>query len=885
MRTESKTPPSTAGSLATCSLLAGALFTIAASAAEPTAVDPAVAELTQPHSIVEVGVGDVSDDSFKFGEYNGLQRTGLYGVGSIDLRGGGAYDSSDATRWRVTGTDLGLSSRSAYAEYGQQGRFRVSVAFDSLRRNRSDSYYSPYLGVGSSVLTLPAGWQIPLVPRVSATAANARGLLGSVATSGALVSGVLTAPTAAQLAVSNALIAADVPLFAQHELYTTRHRFDLGASVVVTPNWDFSILARRENRDGTKPMGSVTRFTGSDISTVLADPIDTTTDQVTATLGYRSKHDFLQLSYYGSKFDNKIASLTWSNWTASTANATMSSTPSNEMHQFSLTAGHNFNAKTRLVANASYSRNTQNDTFLTDASTPLVPVTSLNGKVVSKYLTVKLSSRPFSALNLTLDYKFDERKNDTPVHIFGFYDANQAAGTGNVNAAFAAALGVPAALLTSSINVNANRPYSRRLNEFSGTADFRLTPTQALRFSYEHQKLDRWCEGTWISCIDAADTTDDTLRAEWRAEVRANLNTHLSYTYNKRKVDFYDENAFLALVPMANVSMTTATGGATAYSYMVQNGLTGYGPLAGLVATAGNANLFFPLNNALANATYANQNRISELYGMRRFNMADRDREKIRAAIDWQPAERLALQANADYRRDNYDPSRYGLLDARDWAANLEGTFSASENLVFTAFFTHEDQRARSAGNTYTANSAAASVGGFTAVAGGCFATIALRNASNKIDPCLDWSTDMRDKTDVYGLAVDRKGLFTSKLNVGLDLTFTRARSTNDVSGGNYANNPLAVAGAPAGSVAAFFIAATALPTVSTDTSEVRLKASYALSQASTLHFVYLYADMSSSDYAYEGMQFGGLTGVLPSLEQSPHYTVQVVEVSYSHRF
>ena len=51
----------------------------------------------------------------------------------------------------------------------------------------------------------------------------------------------------------------------------------------------------------------------------------------------------------------------------------------------------------------------------------------------------------------------------------------------------------------------------------------------------------------------------------------------------------------------------------------------------GYGATTGNMNTFFPSNNALANAMYANNNRISELPGMRRYYVADRNRNKIRA--------------------------------------------------------------------------------------------------------------------------------------------------------------------------------------------------------------------------------------------------------------
>ena len=132
---------------------------------------------------------------------------------------------------------------------------------------------------------------------------------------------------------------------------------------------------------------------------------------------------------------------------------------------------------------------------------------------------------------------------------------------------------------------------------------------------------------------------------------------------------------------------------------------------------------------------------------------------------------------------------------------------------------------------------------------------------------------------------MNRNGLFTSKLDVAAELVVTRVRSDNDVIGGNYVNNPLAVAGAPVGTIAAYYIAATPLPRVISRSTELHLKASYALSSVSTLRFYYTYGHLRTNDYAYEGMQFGGLAGVLPSLEVAPVYTVQAVALSYSHRF
>ena len=106
-------------------------------AARAADAEPALADLTTPTSTVEVGVADVSAASSKAGEYNGVRRArGSSRIGNFDLRGGGAYDSDDATRWRLKGTDLGLETRNLTAETGEQGRFRLDLR---LRRAAAQS--------------------------------------------------------------------------------------------------------------------------------------------------------------------------------------------------------------------------------------------------------------------------------------------------------------------------------------------------------------------------------------------------------------------------------------------------------------------------------------------------------------------------------------------------------------------------------------------------------------------------------------------------------------------------------------------------------------------------------------------------------------------------
>ncbi len=844
--------------------------------------NPTLDELTRPSNQVEIGLGATDNFSAKANEYNGITHDGAFGIAGFALFGGGAYDSADATRWRLVGTDLGLKSRSVNGEYGEQGRFRIKLDYDQLWRNLSDSFQTPYTSAGS-VFSLPAAWRVPLVPRLSATSPNARGLSPEVTASNAIVSGASTAPTAAQLATAAAVQAADLPAFNTTALSTRREQIGLGGEIQLDTRWSLAAHAAHEHKDGLKPLSAITRIVGGDHAATLAQPVDQDHRQYHLGLNYTGDGALLQAAYDASLFTNQIASVSWSAWSDPTKLQSMGTAPSNQFHKLSLAGHYALSPATKLTGSLSYGRATQNETYLNDGLTtlPLLPASSLNGLVVTEAMSLKVQSKLSPQLNLGAGYKFDLRDNRTPVSTYGYYDTGEPRAA--ANSVFGAQYG-------SNINLNANRPYSKRGQQLTLDADYRLQAGQKITAGWETQDTDKYCSGSWINCVDASHLRQHAAKLDFHLAASDALSARVGVLLSQRKVD-YDENAFLALVPMANVSPTGAPAGATAYSTLVALGLTGYGPVSGLTpaAAAGSAQaFFFPSNNALSNSLYANANRISELPGMRRYNNANRDRGRLQGSMLWQASETFSLQANGDYNRDNYSQSVFGLQKAENWALHLEGTFVPSDDLSLSVFASHEDQQARSAGNSYTANSTAANVGGATAISGGCYATIALRNASNKIDPCLNWTANTTDKTDTLGFTLARNGLLSGKLDLSASLFLSQARSVIDVNGGSYVNNPYAgstAAGAISPTVAAWYIPATALPTVKTDAAELRLGGSYRLDKQRTLRLAYGYQTLRTSDWAYAGLQPGGLAGVLPTLEQSPHYQVHSVGLSYVASF
>jgi MtrB/PioB family decaheme-associated outer membrane protein len=866
---------------------------VIAAGAGPAAAQSA-SDLTKPASTVELGAGVVSDGSYKAGEFNGLQNKGGFLIGDVDIRGGGAYDSDNAMRFRIKGTDLGLASRKLVAEFGVQGRFRVTFGFDEIRRNLSDSYQTPYLGAGSNALTLPTSWLVPTV--AGSTSSNsavnttsARGLVPSIGLApyldirtGSPTIGMLITPNASQASLVNAAAAADLPLFHWFDVYTTRTRYDAGVSFNLGSEWGLDAKFTPEHKDGTKLMGTVSRNTGSDISAVIPDRIDTDTDQVSVNVTFKRAKSVLQAGYYGSYFRNNVGFMSWQNWaTATPTSDVMSSAPSNNFSQFTGSGAFTLSPKTKLTVSGAYGRTTQNDPLLTDATTAVVPVSSLNGLVVSTAFNVKLTSHPLKKLNLTAAYKFDDRDNRTAVNIFQYGDAGDLP---TPNASFPAGATNPLGAVIAQ-NANANRPYSKKQNEFSAGAEYALARGQWIKAGYNFQRIDRECPGSWTSCADAALTNEQTVRAEWRASAGSAWTARVGYEYSQRRAPDYNENAFLALVPYANIVPAGQT--MSALQAMNTYGLTGYGPIAGYNGGVFVNSVFFPSNNAVPNTLYANNNRISELVGMRRYYVSDRNRDKVRSAITWMATDAITVQAGLDYNRDQYPDATYGLQRSRTWTANFDGSYALANNFSADLYYTYELLGNGAAGNSYTANSNSANVNGSTALSGNAcdgYSTLQQRNNNNKVDPCLNWFTDMADHVHTVGFGLRGR---IRKLDVTANVMSSQASSTNNVTGGNWGNNVLALPGAASGTVAAFFIPASALPAVTAHVSEVRLDAKYPIAKAQSIRLLYTYMRTNSADWVYEGMQMGLGTpsGVLPTNEQAFAYSVHVFAVSYVVRF
>ncbi|MEI7867410.1 MAG: MtrB/PioB family decaheme-associated outer membrane protein [Candidatus Methylumidiphilus sp.] len=795
-------------------------------AAETGASDSAALdELTKPQSYIEAGVLGVTESNWKYGQYNGLPNSGPYGIGNFDINGGGAYNSDDATRWRLTGKNIGLETREFTAEYKNQGKYKFNAGYNEIYRIGQGTYETPYIGAGGNQLNLPFNWQYPLNNNM------------------------------------RTLPQADRPLFQGVELSTKRRRVDGGFGYFFNNEWELKGSMRHEEKNGMQALGAPIVATRS---VILPNPISQSTDQINASLNFTGEKAYGAFAYYGSIFHNDYNSVIFQNAYAAPALGNpkfgqMSTMPDNQFHQFTLSGGYNFSTDTKLVGSGAYGRNWQDQNFLPiSTSTFAMPTqNNLNGGVDFKNVNVKLTHKATADLNLAASYKYDERENTTSVYTYQFPDVDT---TGQ------------------GTNFRNNTPFSRRVQTGNLDASYTIAKGHALKFGYEIQNIDRWCNGTWTSCVDTVTTRENIGRIDYRGSLTDKINTKLGYAYSNRSADNYNQDsAYLASFQQPQTAAQW-----NLYNNYLAIGLPSWGP----ALPWPNRGVPYPFPNV-----YANNNPITtmvtgggiaqDINGLGRFNTAPRNRQSFNSQLNYQATDKLGFGVNGDYRYDDYYQSTFGLQSSRNWSINFDSSYNFDENLSGHLFYTFQNIQNKTAGMSY-GNNANTGITRAGSVIGGCVNNVLAVNNFAKTDPCRDWLSNMGNDINTVGLGLKHKGLFSSKLELNGDFLLSFARTTTDINGGQYVQSPTGTAtNGPF-----YYIPAAGMPDVNTQMYQFKLDAKYNVSKASAAHLTYMFQHMWSNDYTYIGQQpLGTPTGVMPTFMQAPVYSVHAIGLSYIYNF
>ena len=157
---------------------------------------------------LDLGLGNLSMNSFKFGEYNGINESGAFFIANANL----SYRNPDASYLDLWVSDLGLDSRAFNIEGGQQGYYELFLDYNEIPHYISSTAVTPYTGNGTSALTLP-GW----VP--SGTTGTMPSLAANLKNS---------------------------------DLETQRKRLGAGLSLSTDSPWNYAINFRQDTKEGSK---------------------------------------------------------------------------------------------------------------------------------------------------------------------------------------------------------------------------------------------------------------------------------------------------------------------------------------------------------------------------------------------------------------------------------------------------------------------------------------------------------------------------------------------------------------------------------------------------------------------------------------------------------
>ena len=324
---------------------------------------------------LDAGIGAVSDDSAKFGDYTGLNKKGPFVIAGGDAR----FRNEAGLFGSVTASDLGLDSRELAAEIGQEGLYSLKVRYAEIPHYLTDTAMTPFLGNGGGVLSLPAGFP----------AAN----------TAAMPLGTTLQPV---------------------ELGFDHSRFDAGLSWIIGQGWSTRVSLRHDVRDGTQ------RIAGSFYSSAshLVAPVDQVTDQMEVAASYFSQRLQASVAYQVSVFRNGQDSLTWANpFTPLVAGANtgqLALAPDNQFHQIIASAGYEITPQIRASGDIAFGRMTQNVAYVDPTlnpnlavTVPALPAASLDGRVDTFNANVKLTANMNEKLRLNASYSRDVRDNRT----------------------------------------------------------------------------------------------------------------------------------------------------------------------------------------------------------------------------------------------------------------------------------------------------------------------------------------------------------------------------------------------------------------------------------------------------------------------------------------
>lgn len=655
---------------------------------------------------VSAGVGYVTNDSYKQGDYTGLDEEGAYPIAGFAAD----YRAPGQTQISVSGNELGTDARDLSLAGRSGGKFSGKLGYSEIPHLTSDTARTPYNG--STHQQLPAGWT---------TAVSTQAM--------------------PQLASS----LHDV------DTYTNRKTFSVAASFQQNANLSYELSFQRDSKEGKRAAGlALGRSFSEARAVILAIPVDYQTNQGEIKVNFVQDRLYTSLAYQFSKFDNSHNSVRWDNAFSGidtpvpppqtlppVTEGQAALEPDNSMHKFVFNGLYRIDPVSSGKLLIAYGQMKQNESFLpytvnTDLSPFDLPVSSLDGKISTFDAVLAYYKKFTEQFKLEAKYQHNEQENETKRNAYDYVIADH----------------------DYSASPRANFPYSFRKYQLEVLGSYQV-PNHGVTIGATSQVHDRTYQSVET-------TTENILKASYRSDVVENTDIRVRGELSKREGDEYQ---------------------------IVTEVIQPDNPL------------------------------------MRKYNQADRDRNRLGIMFNYAPGNTWQLSAYFDAYKDLYDNSELGLLESiqKDYGVSL--LYPVNQDISFNVDYTLTAIESTQAGSS-----------------------------------TVDWRAVNDDQIDTLYLGIDYK-IIPEKLSLGLEYGYADAEGKIKVSTGE------------------------PLPRLTSTRHTILVYGDYKLDKMSTINAFYRYEDYDESDWAVDGVNPDTIASVLSLGEVSPSYQIGILGVSFNYQF
>lgn len=437
---------------------------------------------------LEAGLAYVSQDNVMFGQYNGLYDKGAVVIGDARWHG---WRGDSAQYWQLNARDLGLQTRHGSLYWGVAGKLRLGLLFDNQVQVKNDSARTPFLGEGSTDLTLPGSW----------------------------VGGATTSDWS--------LLYPSLQGFDQK---LERQRYGLTFESSLGRGWAMTASFNTEHKEGNNTVGAaIYTDAASPLAVLLPQAVDQRSDTLDLAFDYQGQALQLTTSYHFVNFDNEQQLLSWQNpYSAGfgpavdypNGNGGLAQAPDSQYHQLRLVGNWIIRPSLRLQLDGSFGRALQNDDFPLYTVNPglvvyePVPRQDLDGRLDTTTLGLKLIARPLRKLTLQGSYRLDDRSNDSPRDGYLYVRGDGA--------------DQPASEYRQY-----NAPHDTRKQAAAVEASYRLPKRTKLTLEYVYQQVDRR-----NAAVDF--TRENSLRGHLNINTWQSLSARVELLYADLAADTYE---------------------------------------------------------------------------------------------------------------------------------------------------------------------------------------------------------------------------------------------------------------------------------------------------------------------------------------------------------